>query len=607
MTPTLEQLREADLIAPVDVHAATTWCRIGREERPEVLAAAALASRAIAAGHVCLDLRRVHALVPDTGPAGVPARGLDWPELGPWREALASSPLVHREAEARSASGEAMRPLVLDGEDRLYLRRYWDHQERLAAAIRARLGDAAAPEVDAEKLLDGLDRLFARTREDAGGPDLQRVAAEGAARSRFFVISGGPGTGKTSTVVRILALLVEQALARGEPSPRIALLAPTGKAAAHLEASVARSADALDCAPEVRAAIARDARTVHRALGARGRPTRYRHDASDPLPFDTVVVDEASMVDLALMSHLVDALRPSARLLLLGDRDQLASVEAGAVLGDIAGAGETEPAAAPRPVVHLERSHRFDASSDVGALVRAVHEGDADAVLALLEDPERAGASRIEPGDGEALARVVREGYAAYAEARTPAGRLAALDGFRVLCAHRRGPLGVAEHNAFVESLLAAEGVIEPGPGRPWYAGRPLGVTRNDPSAGLYNGDVGLVGYAPGGAGLRVLFLGPDGAERWLSPLRLGAAETVFAMSVHKSQGSEFDAVLVVLPEEPSPIVTRELLYTAVSRARRTVWIRASREAIRAALEARVERASGLRDAIWGSAPGTPR
>jgi exodeoxyribonuclease V alpha subunit len=606
VTPTLEQLREADLISPIDVHAATTWCRIGRDERPEVLAAAALASRALAAGHVCLDLRRVHALVPDSGPPDPVASGLDWPEPGPWREALASSPLVHSDTEARSASGDAVRPLVLDEEDRLYLRRYWDHQERLAAAIRARLDGAGPSEVDADRLLDGLDRLFPRGREEAEGSDLQRVAAEGAVRSRFFVISGGPGTGKTSTVVRILALLVEQALATGERSPRIALLAPTGKAAAHLETSVARSADALDCAPEVRGAIPRDAQTVHRALGARGRPTRYRHDADDPLPFDTVVVDEASMVDLALMSHLVDALRPSARLLLLGDRDQLASVEAGAVLGDIAGAGETQPAATPRPVVHLERSHRFDASSDVGALVRAVHGGDADTVLALLEDPARADASRIEPGDREALARIVREGYAGYAEAPTPAGRLTALDAFRVLCAHRHGPLGVTEHNAFVESLLAAEGVIEPGPGRAWYAGRPLGVTRNDPSAGLYNGDVGLVGHAPGGAGLRVLFLGPDGAERWLSPLRLGTAETVFAMSVHKSQGSEFDAVLVVLPEEPSPIVTRELLYTAVSRARRRVWIRAGRAAIRAALEARVERASGLRDAIWGPAPPMP-
>jgi exodeoxyribonuclease V alpha subunit len=237
--------------------------------------------------------------------------------------------------------------------------------------------------------------------------------------------------------------------------------------------------------------------------------------------------------------------------------------------------------------------------------VRAVHAGDAARTLALLDDPDRPALARIDPADHDGLVDALRAGYAAYASARSASGRLTALDRFRVLCAHRHGPFGVAEHNALVEALLAAQGAIEPRPGP--YPGRPVLVTRNDPSAGLYNGDVGVTGRAPGRTGLRVLFRSADGGERWLSPLRIGAAETVFAMSVHKAQGSELDAVGVVLPDVASPVVTRELLYTAVSRAREAVWIRASAETIRDALARRVERASGLREAIWGpDAPVRP-
>jgi len=606
----LSRLAEAGVVSSLDANAARTWARVAGEQRDEVVALAALVSRAVADGHVCLDLHGIDTLL-DAGGEPQGARvDVDWPSADAWEALLGGSPIVHAVGEARAADVESIRPLVFDDAGRVYLRRYWEHQETLAASLRDRLAPGQAVAVDEERLQEGLERLFPRDAAAGAEPDLQRIAAEGAVRSRFFVISGGPGTGKTSTVVKILALLVEQAAARGGSPPHIRLLAPTGKAAAHLSSAVSRSAAALDCAADVVAGIPREASTVHRALGAGGTPTRYRHDADHPLEADVVLVDEASMVDLALMARLASALPAEARLILLGDRDQLASVEAGAVLGDIAGAGDDDAAApAARPVVHLLRSHRFDADSPLGALVGAVHAGDADRVLDLLDDAERPEVRLVEPGDVAALHAELLAGYGPFEAAVSAAERLAALDCYRVLCAHRRGPQGVAAHNRLVETLLADRGVIAPARGG-WYAGRPILIARNDYAAGLYNGDVGVVDRdAVGdadpaeGAALRVLFRTAEGGERWISPRRLGAAETVFAMSVHKSQGSEFDAVLVVLPEESSPIVSRELLYTAVSRARQSVCLSASREALREALALRVERSSGLRDAIWGRSP----
>ena len=595
LSVSLAELASVGVVSSVDVHAARAWGRIGSEAREDVLVAAALASRAVSAGHVCLDLTRVDDLIEEAEQQQALASASEiaaWPSADEWREVLLGSPLVHAEAEARSAPSDEMRPLVIDRGGRLYLRRYWEHQERLADRLRARIDRSLDPDLDVALLEDGLARLF----RDAD-PDEQRRAAEGALRSSFYVISGGPGTGKTFTVVKILALMIEQSLARHDSPPRILLLAPTGKAAAHLQASVSRAAADLDCAPDVRAAIPGEASTVHRALGAGGRPVHYRHDARHPLPVDLVLVDEASMVDLALMARLLEALPDRARLILLGDRDQLASVEAGAVLGDIAAPPVSGEPATSRPVAQLEVSHRFAAESSLGALVRAIHAGDADTACRLLDDPASPTLRRIDPDDGTALRRELVEGYEAFASAVSPEGRLAALDRYRVLCAHRHGRVGVAEHNRLVEGLLVERDVIDVQ--SEWYLGRPILIRRNDYAAGLYNGDVGLVAARDDGT-RAVLFRTPEGRSRWLSPRRVDGAETVFAMSVHKSQGSELDAVLVVLPDEPSPIVTRELLYTAVSRARTGVCIRASHARIREALARRVVRTSGLREAIWG-------
>ena len=598
MNDALSRLREGGWVSALNARAAETWGRIGSEGRPEVLALAALASGAVDAGHVCLDLNHLNSWR-DAADRPLP----DWLECdvevcSAW---LKTSPLVATAETADSADGAEIRPLVLDAERRLYLRRYWDYQERLALGIRVRLVENSPLEVDEACLHEGLDRLFGAEVQEQE-PDLQRRAASGAVRSRFFVLSGGPGTGKTSTVARILALLIEQAEASGS-GLRIRLLAPTGKAAAHLGQSIARAVQRLDCSQATCDAIPTEASTVHRALGAGGTPTRYRYDAAHLLPADVVLIDEASMVDIALMSRLVAALPPDARLILLGDRDQLASVEAGAVLGDIAGSRAlAEKSGRPPAAIQLVKSHRFEAGSGLGALVEAVHAGDAETVLSLLEDPSQPDLRRLDPEDTGWLREELTRGYEPFAAAGDAPGRLAALEHYRVLCAHRLGQDGLVAMNALVESILFAKGAINPKAGL-WYDGRPILVTQNDYVSGLYNGDVGVVGYSSGEdrsqrEDFRVLFEKPEGGPRWLGVRRLGPVETVFAMTVHKSQGSEFDQVLLVLPTEPSPVATRELLYTAISRARSGVCIRAGEETIRSALRRRVERMSGLAEAL---------
>ncbi len=681
--PELDWLREAEVLAPLDVHFARTLARLAGDARPEVLLAAALASRAVQQGHVCLDLARWAGRPVAGGPDGLPvvdadgrARGdLAWPDLAAWRAALETSPLVGLAAggdggrgvasERGNASGHDVAgargvavdggergaaPLVLDGAGRLYLRRYWDHEGALAAALRDRAAGTAA-DVDRVVLAEGLARLFgsggargdapvdAAAGIDAGGrvdvvsaPGAagQQAAADAAVTRRLCVVTGGPGTGKTTTVVKILALLAEQAQALGVPPPRVALVAPTGKAAARLTEAVRRARAGLDVADAVRTAIPDAAATIHRTLGSLpGVATRFRFDAGNPLAEDVVLVDEASMVDVALMRRLVDAVRPPARLILLGDKDQLSSVEAGAVLGDLCAAPALRGC-----VVELTHSFRFGPESGIGALARAVNAGDAGAALEILTGDRHPDVTLVEPSAAArgravvdpALARCVVDGYRPYLaavaglaplSAAAAAGRapradagaeggdgdegfaaaelacLAAFDGFRVLAAHRRGPGGVEQLNPAIARLLEDAGLLAPA--ARLALGQPVIVTRNDYNVMLFNGDIGLVLPDPARPGRRrVVFAAPDGRARALAPARLPAHAMAFALSVHKAQGSEFDAVAVVLPEADSPILSRELLYTAVTRARRSVTVFGSAALVRAAIERRIERASGL-------------
>ena len=626
--------RQAGVLGAVDVHLARALGRLVPATDDTVLLGAALAARAPGVGHVCVELSGIRDAV--RLEEGDETEQLPWPEPEAWRQALASSRLV--------GDGEPITPLVLEG-DRLYLHRLWSYQRRLADALRLRARDFV--DVDQEVLADGLSRLF----PDAGQ---QALAAAVALTRKLAIITGGPGTGKTTTVVRLLALVLEQ-----RPTARIALLAPTGKAAARMAESVRTQLDDLAVDESVKAAVPSEAATIHRALGWQpDKPTRFRHGADDPLPVDVVVVDECSMVDLALMAKLVEAVPANARLVLLGDRDQLASVEAGTVLADLCGAGlpprgastalrerlraldpglesrlddpgtlgageaptaqaalpmttVSGPAAAPGApglqdsLVELTRTYRFDEKSGIGTLARALRAGRGPLATALLrhertfhpEGRPYADLALFELDDVDALRAQVVEGYRGLCLAPDPAEALRALDRFRVLCAHRRGARGVEALNRAAARWLAAAGLLRP-EGR-HYPGLPVLVTRNDYGLGLFNGDVGVLATDPDTGSLRAWFPYRDGL-RALHPARLPAHEPVFAMTVHKSQGSEVDEVLLVLPEVHTRVLTRELLYTGVTRARRSVVVAGSAEVLEAGIADPVRRASGLRDLLWG-------
>jgi exodeoxyribonuclease V alpha subunit len=622
MIPILQRLLSLDLIAPIDAHFATTMARLAGGASNETLIGAALASARTREGHVCADLGRV-AGTPILGAQGRSTGNLRWPELEEWTATLARSELC--------GDGHTARPLVLDqAHGRLYLRRYWEYEQRLARQIEARAA-LTDETLSLPHLREGVERLFARTgpgSDEAGG---QRRAAVMAVLRRFAIISGGPGTGKTSTVVKLLALLVEQAAAAGRKRPVLTLVAPTGKAAARLVESIQRAKESLPCDAAVKHDITEEATTIHRCLRPLpGRPGRFRHDAENPLATDLVLVDEASMVDLALMVRLLDAVPKTARLILLGDRDQLASVDAGAVLGDLCNAEDRrgfsagfaarvaeitgDPASAgtgtetPEEtgvwdcVAHLTRSYRYAESSGIGVLARAINAGDVASVRRILasgDHPDVTLHPFPEAGLGEDLRALIVNGYRPYLTAATAAAKFEAFNRFRVLCAHRRGPHGVDDTNELAERALSSARLLTRGGAT--YAGRPVLVTTNDYNVRLFNGDIGLIlEEEPARGRLVATFSTPDGKTRAIAPTRLPPHETAFAMTIHKSQGSEFDEVVVLLPPGISPILSRELVYTAVTRAKSRVTIFGDADVVAHAVSRRIERASGLREAIWG-------
>lgn len=461
-----ETLVTASVLAPIDAHLVATLERArvrsgGDPLSPLERLGAAVAARAVGQGHVCADLERV-VVDPPVNADGASVADFEWPPLADWLEALASSELVH----AVGSESEAPRPLVLDG-TRLYLERYFVYERRLAAALARRAH--ALDDIDADTLEDGVRRLF----PDAEGRErLQASAARSAVRRQLAVISGGPGTGKTRTVARILALIVEQARRSGLPVPRMELVAPTGKAAQRLGEAIAKNlTDGLDVAPEVAAAIPVAAATIHRRLGVLpDEPTAFRHNEDNPLFADVVLVDEASMVDLALMAKLVQAVPPSARLILLGDRDQLASVEAGAVYGDICRAAGSPGSALAGVATHLTEVFRTSATGGIAALAAAIRDGDSAKADGLLR-AAAGGVRLVSPGREidpvAAIADEVLSGYQPLARATNPAEALAALDGYRVLCAHRRGPNGATRVGLAIERVLVERGTCTPTPRGP--------------------------------------------------------------------------------------------------------------------------------------------
>ncbi|MGX9743249.1 exodeoxyribonuclease V subunit alpha [Pseudocitrobacter corydidari] len=598
----LIEAAELKLLRPLDVQFALT---IARNEHPAVMLAAAILSRDAGEGHVCLPLSHLQHAPTLNGRAKVLwTQLLDAVEIpDDWAALLLASQAV--------SQGERPTPLILCG-DRLYLNRMWGNERSVARFFRdAQLAEPIDESLIAETLAD----LF----PPSDTIDWQKVAAAVALTRRISVISGGPGTGKTTTVAKLLAALVRIA---GENRCRIRLAAPTGKAAARLTESLGAALRKLPLSESQKAMLPTDASTLHRLLGAQPGSQRMRYHAGNPLHLDVLVVDEASMIDLPMMARLIDALPRHGRVIFLGDRDQLASVEAGAVLGDICAwvnsgytseralqlsrltgttvpEGEGETAGALRDSLCLLRtSYRFGSDSGIGQLARAVNQGD----RAGVRDVFARGFADIElkslrtSDEYETMLDDARAGYGRYLQClrqqADPAEILEAFGEYQLLCALREGPWGVSGLNQQLELSLVRHRMIAPQRHSRWYEGRPVMIARNDSALGLFNGDIGVA--LDRGQGLRVWFPMPDGTIKSVQPSRLPEHDTAWAMTVHKSQGSEFDHAALVLPTQPVPVVTRELVYTAITRAKSRLSMYADTALLGQAIVARTERRSGL-------------
>lgn len=595
-------------IKSIDNHFGAFMARLAGEEWQWVAPLASMVSMATRAGHSCLDFRGWAAagdlfIDEEDGQVSLP---------GNWSSELAGCPVI--------GGGEDTTPLVLENE-RLYLRRYWQYENDVAAYVTAKSREPDR-EIDLARLEQGVARLFTGGR---GSIDWQMLAALAVLLRSFVVITGGPGTGKTTTLVRIIALLLEQ-----QPvghSLRIALAAPTGKGVTRLQAVMADIKKGLDCHENVREMIPTGAMTLHRLLGPiKGSPF-FRFHEKNRLPYDLVVVDEASMVDLPLMAKLIRALGSGARLVLLGDHRQLASVEPGAVLGDFcepgmigsfsrefcqkvsAFVGSTELSLQDEArgkladsLVGLKDSYRFNEGSGIGQLSRTLQDGDSGAALDILQSGRHPDVGWCEVGNKKDLTVLLSERLAGdppdWLVDSSPLDALSGMAHSQILCAVRAGPFGVATVNEFIRSALGDYSGRSSNYGVN-YHGQPIMVVKNDHEQKLYNGDTGIIMAAQEEGGRLFAFF-PDW-EKGLRRIPLSVLpdhETVYAMTVHKSQGSEFDKVIIILPDRPSPVLTRELLYTALTRAREGVEVWGTAEIFKRAVEVSISRHSGLRDKL---------
>ena len=610
-------LHHKGYLTNLDMHFGKFITGLCHNEDPDIFLAAAFVSNVIGKGHVCLDLDSV-AENPSMQEMEV-AEQVKFPEPSTWSRTISKSPVVGKPGD--------LRPLVLDRKNRLYLYRYWDYENKLSDTIIKRVKEDIK-DIDTASVEESFKRLF--PINTANDNMRQSIAAFIATFKRLCIISGGPGTGKTYTVAKILALLLEQ-----EKRDKLTILvaAPTGKAASKIGESIRAAKKTLNSHNEIIEAIPAEAFTIHRMLKTIPNSPYFYHNADNPLNADIVVVDEASMVDLALMSKLLSAVPANARLILIGDKDQLASVDAGAVLGDICDRsnihgfsggfekkfekitgrklgvsmkGDTENTGLHDCIVVLKKSYRFGYSSPIGELSRTVTLGDSEKALYLLKNEQAQICwQQISLANDLILALQdnIIKGYSEYLKTEDPIVALKLIHRFKILCAVKMGPFGVNAVNRLAEQVLSQEGLItiETSSSRPWYKSRPILITCNDYDLGLFNGDIGVTMPAPGSDSkdLFIYFSGSTGVLRRFPPHRLPEHETVYAMTVHKSQGSEFENVLIVLPDRDYPVLTREMLYTGITRARQSVSIYGTENIIKTTIARKIERTSGLRDALW--------
>lgn len=610
----LSSVLESEAFAATDRHFADFMERMAGGDSPALVLASALVSRWLSDGQTCLPLEQVADLpFPQTGSDSIPQ--VQCPTLDEWIDALRKTPVVGKPGEPR--------PLILDDAGRLFLQRYWQHERNVATDLLNRLRQPPAP-LDVQALAGSFLRLFPAS--DPGETNWQQVAVFAAMRQGVSVITGGPGTGKTYTVARLLAALFEQP----DGAQRIVrLAAPTGKAVARLQESLSEAAGNLQASDDIQVRLQDKnlACTLHRLLGTIPDSPDFRHNAGNPLPVDVLIVDEASMIGLSLMARLLAALKPEARLVLVGDNDQLPPVDPGSVLHDLCqaaaanrfsmdfrdacrrcccarlDASPSDSVALPDTVIRLSVNHRSGNSRFLHAASQSLNAGDADAFLNLARDPAATESTVVwkelpRPDTlKNALREVVRRHYAPVLQCASVREALDLFGRFRILCAVREGPYGCESINRLVETILQEEHLI---PSEQFhlsgYRGKPVMVTANNYVLKLFNGDIGLAW--PDEGRVMVHFPSGDNGAPSVALERLPAHETVYAMTVHKSQGSEFQHVLVILPDRESPLLTRQLLYTGLTRARQSATLLSPEQVLRHAIQARAQRASGLTSAL---------